>query len=217
MTVRVIRAVKREFHACGRLDFLSVDLRHGPFVAVQIIWVEFSKATRSGNHPNYDSLADFEEKGAKILGNAQYQAVVKKLDGLVVPGSSRDHLLLKSSKEIGPADCLTGSTPEVRLREKDQCRLPETSVNVLVNLLPIVVTAPMMTTAINEAIRPYSIAVAPESSRTNFFKDRNICKTSGAGLRHQSLGRSYCSRTLEWLIGIAKPAGKSFVERHAFD
>jgi hypothetical protein len=42
---------------------------------------------------NYNSLADFEEKATKILASADYQALVKKLDGLVVPGSSHDHLL----------------------------------------------------------------------------------------------------------------------------
>jgi hypothetical protein len=42
---------------------------------------------------NYSSLADFEEKAAKILGSAQYQAVVKKFEGLVVPGSTHDHFL----------------------------------------------------------------------------------------------------------------------------
>ena len=42
---------------------------------------------------NYSSLADFEEKAAKILGSAEYQAVVKKLEGLVVPGSPREHFL----------------------------------------------------------------------------------------------------------------------------
>jgi hypothetical protein len=42
---------------------------------------------------NYDSLADFEAKGTKILGDARYQAAVKKLDGLVVPGSSRDYFM----------------------------------------------------------------------------------------------------------------------------
>jgi hypothetical protein len=42
---------------------------------------------------NYDSLADFEEKGGKILASPEYQAVVKKFEGLIVPGSSRDHFL----------------------------------------------------------------------------------------------------------------------------
>jgi hypothetical protein len=42
---------------------------------------------------NYSSLADFEEKWAKILGSAEYQAVVKKLEGLIVPGSPHEHFL----------------------------------------------------------------------------------------------------------------------------
>lgn len=42
---------------------------------------------------NYNSLADFEEKAARILGSPEYQAKVKKLEGLVVPGSAHDHFL----------------------------------------------------------------------------------------------------------------------------
>lgn len=41
----------------------------------------------------YESLADFEAKMAKILANSQYQAAIKKFEGLLVPGASRDHLL----------------------------------------------------------------------------------------------------------------------------
>ena len=40
----------------------------------------------------------------------------------------------------------------------------ETAVNVLVNLVPSVVIAAIAATAIRAAIRPYSIAVAPDSS-----------------------------------------------------
>jgi hypothetical protein len=40
-----------------------------------------------------------------------------------------------------------------------------TLVKVDVNFVPIVVAAPMMTTLINAAMSPYSIAVAPLSSR----------------------------------------------------
>jgi len=42
---------------------------------------------------NYDSLADFEEKGSKVLASPAYQAAIKKFEGLAVPGASRDHLL----------------------------------------------------------------------------------------------------------------------------
>src|SRR5215212_11881278 len=40
----------------------------------------------------------------------------------------------------------------------------ETAVNVLVNLVPSVVIAAIAATAIRAAMRPYSIAVAPDSS-----------------------------------------------------
>src|SRR5258706_13368588 len=39
-------------------------------------------------------------------------------------------------------------------------------VNFVVRFVPTVVTATMITTAINPAMRPYSMAVTPDSSRT---------------------------------------------------
>ena len=39
-------------------------------------------------------------------------------------------------------------------------------VNFAVRFVPTVVTAVMITTAINPAMRPYSMAVTPDSSRT---------------------------------------------------
>jgi hypothetical protein len=42
---------------------------------------------------NYSSFAEFEEKGNKILGNPEYQAVIRKYEGLLVPGSIHDRLL----------------------------------------------------------------------------------------------------------------------------
>jgi len=47
-------------------------------------------------------------------------------------------------------------------------RPAETAVKVVDKLVPTAVTAPIMTTAINAAISPYSMAVAPLS----FFKKR---------------------------------------------
>jgi hypothetical protein len=41
----------------------------------------------------FSNLADFEEKTAKILASAQYQAVIKKFEGVIVPGSAHDRLL----------------------------------------------------------------------------------------------------------------------------
>jgi len=43
--------------------------------------------------------------------------------------------------------------------------------NIVVRFVPTAVTAPMMATAINPAIKPYSIAVAPVSSSANVFTD----------------------------------------------
>jgi hypothetical protein len=42
---------------------------------------------------NYSSLPDFEEKSAKLLGSSEWHAMAKKFEGLIVPGSSRDHFL----------------------------------------------------------------------------------------------------------------------------
>ena len=46
----------------------------------------------------------------------------------------------------------------------DYLMLPETVVNVVERLVPTAVTAPMITTAMSAAMRPYSMAVAPLSS-----------------------------------------------------
>jgi hypothetical protein len=43
-------------------------------------------------------------------------------------------------------------------------------VNVVERLVPTAVTAVIITTAISAAIRPYSIAVAPDSSLKNLRK-----------------------------------------------
>lgn len=49
-------------------------------------------------------------------------------------------------------------------------RLLPTEPNVLLRLPPTVVTAPMITTEIKAAMRPYSMAVAPDSSFRKFAK-----------------------------------------------
>jgi hypothetical protein len=62
--------------------------------------VEVTVFGRLGGHvgeivsvTNYNSLADFEEKVAKILASAKYQAVIKKFEGLIEPGLQHDRLL----------------------------------------------------------------------------------------------------------------------------
>src|SRR5271169_4113833 len=69
-------------------------------------------------------------------------------------------------------------------------RLLPTSVKVLVSLVPTVVTAAIITTAISEAIRPYSMAVAPELSLANFFNRLCIKVTPFSGPR--PLDRASC-------------------------
>ena len=70
-------AVVQKVGSVEVLTFASMGANVGEFVSVS----------------NYNSLADFEEKATKILASAEYQAVVGKLEGLVVPGSSHDHFL----------------------------------------------------------------------------------------------------------------------------
>src|SRR5579871_3704366 len=52
--------------------------------------------------------------------------------------------------------------------------VPPISVNTVLTFVPTVDTAVMMKTAMREAISAYSIAVAPDSLPTKFFKDLNI-------------------------------------------
>ena len=40
----------------------------------------------------YESLAQLEEKTAKLMADASYGTMVKKAEGLVVPGSAHDQL-----------------------------------------------------------------------------------------------------------------------------
>jgi len=49
---------------------------------------------------------------------------------------------------------------------------PLRSVNLVLRVVPRVLTAAIMASAIPAAIRPYSIAVAPDSSDKNFKKVR---------------------------------------------
>jgi hypothetical protein len=42
---------------------------------------------------NYAGWAEYEEATVKLLASRDYQAIVKKYEGLLVPGASRDHLL----------------------------------------------------------------------------------------------------------------------------
>jgi hypothetical protein len=55
--------------------------------------------------------------------------------------------------------------------KEGQLMLLLTLLKTLPKLLPTVVTAPMMTTAINEAMRPYSMAVAADSSRKSLLNN----------------------------------------------
>jgi hypothetical protein len=56
--------------------------------------------------------------------------------------------------------------------------LLDTSVKVVFNLFPIVETLVMITNAIKEAIKPYSIAVAPDSLLKNSLNKQRMARSS---------------------------------------
>src|SRR6266446_9095040 len=65
----------------------------------------------------------------------------------------------------GSAGRSSPELPEVWIGRLSYGRALPTLLKVLVSLVPTVVTAVTMTTATRPAMRPYSMAVAPESSR----------------------------------------------------
>jgi hypothetical protein len=84
----------------GKTFELMAALKEAASVAKSVTGVEITIFSSMGaqvgeyvNVSNYSSLADFEEKMAKLLGSAEWQAVVKKFEGLIVPGSTHDHFL----------------------------------------------------------------------------------------------------------------------------
>jgi hypothetical protein len=72
-------------------------------------------------------------------------------------------------------------------------RAPTTVANVVLRVVPSVVTEPTITTAMSPAIRPYSIAVTPRSSLINarrLLMNLNIPGRPGwFGLRHRGAAR----------------------------
>src|ERR1700722_6173266 len=66
-----------------------------------------------------------------------------------------------------------GAPDQARLNRlgRGYFRLPETSPKVVLRRVPRAVSAVMIATAISEAIRAYSMAVAPDSLATNFLMD----------------------------------------------
>lgn len=65
---------------------------------------------------------------------------------------------------------MTRATVDRTASRSGYFRLFDTLVKVADRLVPTVVMAVMMTSAIRAAIRPYSIAVAPDSFLRNFWK-----------------------------------------------
>ena len=75
--LKEIAAIVREVADIDVVTFSSMGAQVGEFVNVS----------------NFANFAEFEEKSGKLLSSPKYQAAIKKLDGLVVPGSPRDHFL----------------------------------------------------------------------------------------------------------------------------
>ena len=96
----MIRLARITVAAPGEAFALRAVLKEAAAVVEKVAGVEVATFASMGSQvgefvsvSNYSSLAEFEEKSAKLLGSADHQAVVKKLAGLVVPGSSHDHFL----------------------------------------------------------------------------------------------------------------------------
>jgi len=84
----------------GKIFELLAVLKEAAAVVKSVTGVEVtifsSMGARVGEYvsvSNYSSLADFEEKMTKLLDSAEWQAMVKKFEGLNVPGSTHDHFL----------------------------------------------------------------------------------------------------------------------------
>jgi len=69
-------------------------------------------------------------------------------------------------KLVARIESVAAAAGRLRARQRRDCyfRLPETLVKVVDRLVPTTVMAEIMTTAMSAAIKPYSMAVAPDSS-----------------------------------------------------
>ncbi|MGO9005349.1 MAG: hypothetical protein ACLQIQ_07985 [Beijerinckiaceae bacterium] len=59
---------------------LAVSITVGGTVG-EIVWIA-----------HYDSLAQLDEATVKLMADAEYRAVLKKVENLIVPGTIRDHI-----------------------------------------------------------------------------------------------------------------------------
>jgi hypothetical protein len=96
----MIRLARINVATPGKTFELLAVLKEAAAVVEKVAGAEVTTFGSMGAHvgefvsvSNYSSLADFEEKSGKLLASKEYQAVVKKLEGLVVPGSAHDHFL----------------------------------------------------------------------------------------------------------------------------
>jgi len=97
MAVRYVRTV---LAAPGKFFEALAVVKESDAIVEKVAGVKVTTFTRMGGPvgeitgvSNYANLADLEERVAKLLASAEYQAVTKKFDGLVVPGESSDRLL----------------------------------------------------------------------------------------------------------------------------
>src|SRR5271154_1559230 len=94
----MIRLARISLAMPGKIFELLAVLKEAAAVVKSVTGVEVtifsSMGARVGEYvsvSNYSSLADFEEKMTKLLDSAEWQAMVKKFEGLNVPGSTHDH------------------------------------------------------------------------------------------------------------------------------
>ena len=96
----MIRLARISLAAPGKTFELMAALKEVASVVKSVAGVEVTTFASMGAQvgefvsvSNYSSLADFEEKSAKVLGSPKYHEAVKKFEGLMVPGAARDHFL----------------------------------------------------------------------------------------------------------------------------
>jgi hypothetical protein len=96
----MIRLARINVATPGKTLELMAVLKEAAGVAKAVAGIEIMNFASMGAQvgetvsvSNYSSLADFEEKAGKLFASPEWQAMIRKFEGLVVPGASRDHFL----------------------------------------------------------------------------------------------------------------------------
>ena len=96
----MIRLARINLALPGKAFELMAALKEAASIAKSVTGLEVTNFVSMGSKVgetvsvvNYGSLADYEEKTAKLLASAEWQTLAKKFEALVVPGYSHDHFL----------------------------------------------------------------------------------------------------------------------------